>query len=56
MEDMTVLLTIGLNKAGTMVINGPVHQKDFCLEILIQAMNTILKHNKPKVVVPGAPN
>lgn len=49
---VTVSLTVKLHENGALSVEGPVHDKAFCLAMLQNAIDAVRNHNKPGLVVP----
>lgn len=51
--EVTVSLTVKLHANGALSVEGPVHDKKFCLAMLANAADAVRNHGKPGIVVPS---
>lgn len=50
---VTVSLTVKLHENGALSVEGPVHDKSFCIAMLQNAVDAVRNHHKPGLVVPA---
>lgn len=48
-----VSLTVTLHENGALSVEGPIHDKKFCLAMLANAADAVRNHGKPGLVVPA---
>lgn len=52
-EAQPISMTITLHTNGALSVEGPVHDKKFCLAMLANAADAVRNHGKPGLVVPA---
>lgn len=52
-EAAAISLTVTLHANGALSVEGPVHDKKFCIAMLQNAVDAVRNHGKPGIVVPS---
>lgn len=52
-EAAAIKLIVTLHGNGALSVEGPVHDKKFCLALLDHAKDAVRNHGKPGLVVPA---